>query len=117
MIPHKSKPFRCIVDLSFSLKQAGTTYSSVNSNTIPCAPPQAMTQLGSSLPRLLATMVQNWNPNFPFYFAKLDIKDGFWRVKVRDADAWHFTYVLPSTKDQPIDEIELVVPNVITVKF
>ena len=111
MIPHKSKPFRCIVDLSFSLKHDGTTYPSVNSNTIPCAPSQAMTQLGSSLPRLLATMVQNWNPAFPFYFAKLDIKDGFWRVKVRDEDAWHFTYVLPSITDQPTDEIELVVPN------
>jgi hypothetical protein len=112
MIPHKSKAFRCILDLSFTLHHEGTSYASVNATTNPLAKAEAMAQLGFCLQRLVATIADNFNPNKPFMFSKLDIKDGFWRMRVSDEDAWNFCYVLPSLK--PVDnedDIELVVPN------
>ena len=112
MIPHKSKPFRCILDLSFALEHEGVKYPSVNENTKKLAHQQAMGQLGLVIKRLIQTMVDNQDNNLPFWFAKLDVKDGFWRMAVSDDNAWNFTYVLPSlqTTDN-VDDVELVVPN------
>ena len=112
MIPHTSKPYRCILDLSFSLTMNGKRYPSVNEATKPCAPPAAMVQLVKSLPRIIAHLAKHYNPQRPFLFAKLDIKDGFWRVRVNDENAWHFCYVLPSIiPHQSIDDCEIVIPN------
>ena len=112
MIPHNSKPYRCILDLSFTFTCDGKVYPSVNDTTTPCAPPAAMTQLGQSMHRIIAHMAANYNLAVPFRFAKLDIKDGFWRVKVNDADAWHFCYVLPTlTPTDSLDDVEIVIPN------
>ena len=112
MIPHKSKKYRCILDLSFTLFEDGIEYPSVNETTNKMAKPEAMAQLGNCLKRLVALMADNYDINLPFMFSKLDIKDGFWRMRVSNDDAWNFVYVLPSLKDN-IDEdnIELVVPN------
>jgi hypothetical protein len=112
MIPHKSKKYRCILDLSFTLFQDGKSYTSVNTTTNKQAKPQAMAQLGLSLKRIVALMADNYNEDKPFMFVKLDIKDGFWRMAVSNEDAWNFAYVLPSLKPlQSDDEIELVIPN------
>ena len=112
MIPHKSKPFRCILDLSFKLKHKGKIYSSVNEMTTPQAKPQAMVQLGNVIHRIIHRMVQHFNPHHPFKFAKLDIKDGFWRMAVSDEEAWNFCYILPAEKPvKNIDDTEIVVPN------
>jgi hypothetical protein len=112
MIPHKSKKYRCILDLSFTLFQKGIHYTSVNANTTKRAKPEAMAQLGHCLKRLVATMTDNFDPKKPFIFSKLDIKDGFWRMKVSDTDAWNFSYVLPSLQpNNNVDETELVIPN------
>jgi hypothetical protein len=112
MIPHKSKKFRCILDLTFKLFTKGNSFPSVNENTNKLAKAEAMVQLGYSLRRLITNMADAYNPAKPFYFAKLDIKDGFWRCAVNNADAWNFCYVLPShNKNITMDEIELVVPN------
>jgi hypothetical protein len=111
MIPHKSKRYRCILDLSFTLFQNGQTYSSVNDTTTRLAHPEAMAQLGACIQRLVAKMADNFNPSMPFMFTKLDIKDGFWRMKVSDSDAWNFCYVLPSLHEVKEDDTELVVPN------
>jgi hypothetical protein len=112
MIPHKSKQYRCILDLSFSLFDNGKEYTSVNETTVKQAKPQAMAQLGHCLKRIVSTMADNYVPTKPFMFTKLDIKDGFWRLRVSNDDAWHFCYVLPSLKkDISEDETELVVPN------
>jgi hypothetical protein len=46
MIPHKSRLFRCILDLSFQLKHNGKILPSVNSETTKKAPQQSMAQLG-----------------------------------------------------------------------
>ena len=113
MVPHKSKLFRVIMDLSFQFAKAdGSKWESVNSATDKQAPQQAMGQLGSALKRIIALMADNCDPDRPFKLTKLDIKDGFWRMAVNDDAAWNFCYVLPSTNpDIELDEIELVVPN------
>ena len=113
MIPHKSRKFRTILDLSFRLRHKGKLLESVNSATVKQAPAEAMVQLGNCIKRLVATLAENFNPSQPFYFAKLDIKDGFWRMAVADEDAWNFCYVLPSSQagTPDLDNIDIVVPN------
>ena len=112
-IPHKSKKFRVILDLSFNLKTKRVKFPSVNDTTIKMAPPEAMVQLGACVKRLIATMAENYDKTKPFKFCKLDIKDGFWRLVVHEKDAWNFCYVLPPKdgKHKHIDETLLVVPN------
>ena len=114
MIPHKSKEFRTILDLTFKLrkKRGKETYESVNSAITKKNPQQAMGQLGSVIKRIVATMADHYDPTKPFMFPKLDIKDGFWRMAVSDNDAWNFCYSLPSEDpNQDIDDIQIVVPN------
>ena len=112
MIPHKSRAFRTILDLSFRLKHQGKLMESVNSATVQQAPAEAMIQLGHCMKRLVALLAENHDPHHPFKFAKLDIKDGFWRMAVNNHDAWNFCYVLPhinpSTK---VEDALIVVPN------
>ena len=95
MIPHKSRLFRCILDLSFQLHHKGKIFGSVNENTIKLAPKQSMAQLGDVLWRLLYTLAENYDVEKPFVFTKLDVKDGFWRLSVNNDDAWNFCHVLP----------------------
>ena len=52
-IPHKSKKYQVILDLYFWLRVGDTPYKSVNDNTTNQAPPESMTQLGSSLNRFV----------------------------------------------------------------
>jgi len=112
MIPHKSRAFRCILDLSFMLNLKGKKMPSVNSATAKLAPREGMVQLGQALKRLIAIMAANRSKGKSFRFAKLDIKDGFWHMAVGNKDAWNFCSVLPSENDNiDIDEIEIVVPN------
>ena len=113
MVPHKSKLFRVILDLSFRFKKRdGSRWESVNSATTKLAPQQSMSQLGSALKRIVATMADNFHPAKPFIFTKLDIKDGFWRMAVNNTNTWNFCYVLPSyPRDTDIDNTEIVVPN------
>ena len=68
MILHKSKAFRCILDLSFNLRIKGTTYPSVNETTNKKAKPEAMVQLGRSIQRIIATMADHKDKNKPFLF-------------------------------------------------
>jgi hypothetical protein len=71
-----------------------------------------MTQLGLCIQRIVSTMVDNYNTSQPFYFVKLDIKDGFWQMAVSNEDAWNFAYILPTLKSNiSEDEVELVIPN------
>lgn len=112
MIPHKSRSFRTILDLSFRLRHLGKLMESVNSATVQQAPAESMIQLGQCVQRLIAFLADNYNPEQPFLFSKLDIKDGFWRMAVNDENAWNFCYVLPSDDhNDDIDDILIVVPN------
>ena len=112
MVPHKSRQFRTILDLSFGLRYKGKLLESVNSSTVKQAPAEAMVQLGQCIQRLIATIADNYDPSRPFYFAKLDIKDGFWRMGVSATDAWNFCYVLPQLEEpENLDDVLIVVPN------
>ena len=112
MVPHKSRKFRTILDLSFRLCHKGKLLPSVNSGTVKLAPEQAMIQLGNCMKRLVSTMADNYDPEKPFVFAKVDIKDGFWRLRVFDDEAWNFCYVMPQqTLSTSIDNTQIVVPN------
>lgn len=76
-VPHKSRQFRMILDLSFHLRHKGIHLPSVNSATKLQAPAEAMMQLGHCVKRIIATLADNYDPEKPFAFSKLDIKDGF----------------------------------------
>ena len=76
------------------------------------ARPEAMVQLGQVIRRIIHLMAEYRHHGHPFKFAKLDVKDGFWRMSVDDVDAWNFCYVLPSLKERTLlDDIKIVVPN------
>jgi hypothetical protein len=49
MIPHKSKKFRCILDLTFKLFTKGKAFPFVNETTNKLAKAEAMVQLGHTL--------------------------------------------------------------------
>ena len=72
-----------------------------------------MGQLGSTLKRLVAVMVDNYNPDFLFLFTNIDIADGFWHLVISHLQAWNFCYVLPDADGWHVSlgETELVVPK------
>ena len=112
MIPHKSRSFRCILDLSFQLKVNGNKINSVNQGTKSLSPQKSMSQLGWVIRRMVTLMASHYNLEQPFLFSKCDIKDGFWRLSVNPKDAWNFCYALPpKTPNQSLDEIEIVIPH------
>jgi hypothetical protein len=112
MIPHKSRDYRSILDLSFQLRIKGQKQPSVNNATNKLAPQKSMASLGKALQRIVQTMASNYNTSIPFKFTKCDIKDGFWRMVVSEEDSWNFCYTIPpQTKNTPIDDIEIVIPT------
>ena len=110
MIPHKSQKFRAILDLLFEPRlMGGHTAPSVNESTMLQAPPEAMDQLGSVLPRLIEAVAKAPDDDGPILFAKLDIKDGFWRMVVPEEEEWNFACVLPNLQEGA--PVELVIPS------
>ncbi len=100
-IPHKSKAFRSILDLSFRLRlQNGGVLAAVNDTTIKCAPKGAINQLGECLTRIIHAFAET-HTDTKIFMAKWDIKDGFWRMDCREGEEWNFAYVLPQPKDAP----------------
>ena len=112
MIPHKSRLFRAILDLSFYLRRKGAQYQSVNDTTTKMAPHAAMDQLGKALQRIIVRLADAQEEDKELFFAKLDVKDGFWRMIVRDDDAWNFCYAIPNRDPATSrDDTRIVVPN------
>ena len=109
-IPHKSRGYQMILDLSYSVTIDNTSHPSVNEATKPnIAPSHAMTQLGHVLPRLIYAVATAPENKGPLLFSKLDVKDGNWRMVVSPEDEWNFAYVLPKlTPDEPT---QLVIPS------
>jgi len=108
MIPHKSRLFRAILDLSFRLGlKCGEDLNSVNESTEKTAPKGAIDQLGHSLMRMIHAFAQA-DENAKIFMAKWDIKDGFWRLDCEDGQEWNFAYVLPQPPGVPV---KLVVPT------
>ena len=81
-IPHKSRGFRSILDLSFSLHlKNGGILPSVNDTTIKTAPKGAFDQLGHALSQIIHAFAESGNtPDAKIFVAKWDVKDGFWRM-------------------------------------
>jgi hypothetical protein len=47
------------------------------------------------------------DPDTPIFFTKIDIKDGYWRMRVCNEGKWNFTYTLPPLS--PTHELILVI--------
>ena len=108
MIPHKSRLFREIFDLSFGIKLAdGNIVPSVNKGSVKTAPQGAINQMGHVLMRIIHAFAQA-EPEDKIFQAKWDIKDGFWRLDCQEGEEWNFAYVLPQEEGEPI---MLVVPT------
>ena len=107
MVPHKSRLFRAILDLSFSLKMSTHQIPSVNESTEKTSPNGTLDQMGTVLPRVIAAVAQTAEGEV-VYFAKYDIKDGFWRLECEEGAKYNFAYVMPQEEGQPI---KLVVPT------
>jgi hypothetical protein len=107
-IPHKSKEFCSILDLSFQLRLAnGGVRSSVNDTTEKTAPAGAIDQLGECLSRVIHAFAEA-DEDAKIFTAKWDIKDGFWRMDCAEGEEWNFAYVLPQEDGKPIT---LIVPT------
>ena len=77
MIPHESRKWRGILDLSFSLRMAmHEIFKLANKITTKTAPQGAIDQMGHALQRIIHafTEVEEYEKIF---LAKWDIKDGF----------------------------------------
>jgi hypothetical protein len=110
-IPHKSKPFRSILDLSFPLRLCdGTTLSSVNDSTQKTAPQGSIDQMGHTLSRIIHAFAST-DPSAKILMAKFDIKDGFWRLDCQDGEEYNFAYLLPHTPITPEKDWLIVVPT------
>jgi hypothetical protein len=108
MIPHKSRGFRAILDLSFGVKlRDGTRIPSVNESTTLTAPAGSIDQLGHSLKRIIYAMAEAQETDKVF-MVKYDIKDGFWRLHCQEGEEFNFAYVLPREPGLPV---KLVVPS------
>ncbi len=112
MVPHNSRKYRVLLDLSFELRYKGGTVPSVNGATDLLAPQKAMAELGQVVRRIISLLADHCDPNKPFKFAKIDIKDGFWRMVVSQIDAWNFCYTIPPKEPtEDFGERLIVVPT------
>jgi hypothetical protein len=108
MIPHKSRGFRAILDLSYSVRLSHKRLPSVNESTVKTAPQGAIDQMGHVLSRIIHAFAEAGDDS-KIFLAKWDIKDGFWRLDCEAGQEWNFCYVLPTIN--PSDPVELVVPT------
>ena len=107
-IPHKSKDFRSILDLSFRLRlKNGGVRTSVNVTTEKMAPAGAIDQIGECLSRIIHAFAEA-DDAAKIFMAKWDIKDGFWRMDCAEGEEWNFAYVLPQEEGEPVT---IVVPT------
>ena len=114
MIPHKSRDYWTIIDSSFKLKINDTTMPSINEGTVQTTPQDSMRESGRVTERMVSLMDASPTGSSDFLFSKLDIKDGFWRVKIDENDAYHFCYVLPpedSKEIMDINKVTIIIPG------
>ena len=110
-IPHKSRLYRMILDLSRKGQGRKGQLKRVAVNDLTkedAAPLHSMSQLGKVLPRFIYTLATAPDEDGPILLCKLDIKDGFWRMCVPEKDEEQFCYVLPKADES--EEIMMVVP-------
>ena len=91
VVPQRDRRPRTISDYSFYF---------VNADTCPLAPSDAM-QFGQALYRLLGKIVAA-DPRFgPVYLSKIDIADGFYRVRLLSATFSNWACCSPSSRANP----------------
>jgi hypothetical protein len=89
-IPHKSKQFRSILDLSFHLRlKQGGILPLVNATTIKTASKGTIDQLGHALTCIIHAFAEV-DDDARIFMAKWDIKDGFWRMDTEEGAEWNF---------------------------
>ena len=66
--------------------------------------------MGEAQPQLIALVAAAPGEGSNIVFAKLDIKDGFWRMSVQRGAEWNFAYVLPPAPGQEPGDVDLVIP-------
>jgi hypothetical protein len=107
-IPHKSKQFRSILDLSLHLQlKQGGILPLVNATTVKTTPKSAIDQLGHSFTCIIHAFAET-EDDAHIFMAKWDIKDSFWRMDAEEGAERNFTYVLPQSPGRPS---YLVVPT------
>ena len=74
------------------------------------APQHSMTQLGKVLPRLIAAVSHAPVDDGCIVLSKLDIKDKYWRMIVKNGQYLNFAYVLSDKKGE---RIRLVIPSLL----
>ncbi len=100
-IPHKSKAYWSILDLSFRLRlKNGGFRDAVNDTTVTTAPGGAIDQIGECLSRIIHAFAAA-EEDAKKFMAKWDIKDGFWRMDCMEGEEWNFAYVLPNLRENP----------------
>ncbi|KAG7352982.1 hypothetical protein IV203_009030 [Nitzschia inconspicua] len=105
-IPHKTRRFRLIHDLSFSLPHSSGSFSPVNAfSDTANVPHHSMHELGHVIPRILHHMATA-PAHTPLFLTKIDIKDGYWRMRVCKDGKWNFAYTLP--RNDPKHELLVV---------
>ena len=77
MVPHKSRKYRAILNLSLSFKLFGMTIPSANEETVITAPQHSMCQLGLVLSHLIQAVATAPVDKGMMVFSKLDIDDGY----------------------------------------
>jgi hypothetical protein len=88
-IPHKSKAYRSILDLSFQLRlKNGVFRDTVNETTVKTAPRGAIDQIGECLSRIIHAFAEA-EEDAKVFMAKWDIKDGFWCMDCREGKEWN----------------------------
>mmetsp|Transcript_29878 Transcript_29878/g.62420 ORF Transcript_29878/g.62420 Transcript_29878/m.62420 type:complete len:111 (+) Transcript_29878:4074-4406(+) len=108
MIPHKYCKYRAILDLSFYLKMNGYNIPPINEATKICSAKEASNQIGTVLLQIIKALAEIADDPTNVMFAKVDIKDRFWRMVYQSGQEWNFKYVLPTP---PNTETKIVVPS------
>ena len=63
------------------------------------APEKAVKQFGKILPRLFEYLLVAPAAT-PVLFSRIDLSDGFWRMKVLEEQKWNFAYVIPDKEGE-----------------
>jgi hypothetical protein len=109
-IPHKSKAFCSILDLSFRVKlKNGGGLASVNNTMGKTAPKGAIDQIGDCLSQIIHAFAEA-DETAKIFMEKWDIKDGFWRLDCTEGEEYNFAYVLPQPEEEPT---QIVIPTLL----
>ena len=114
MVPHKSRKYRAILDLSYQLLVVGYLLPSVNDATKNFTPEEAISQIGSALRRIIGVLARLDVNGGVMRMMKVDLTGRFLRVMAKKSEEWNFAYVLPN---HPGQLVEIVVPAALQMEW